>query len=29
MLNFFRYCGVIAVSYLIVFKLMPWLDGER
>ena len=29
MFNFFTYFGVIAVSYLIVFKLMPWLDGER
>lgn len=29
MVNFFTYAGVVAVAYLFVFKLLPWLEGER
>lgn len=27
-MTFFTCFGVIAFSYLIVYKLMPWVDGE-
>jgi len=29
MMNFFTYAGVATIAYLIVFKLLPWLEGER
>ena len=29
MINFFTYAGVAAVTYLLVFKILPWLEGER
>ena len=25
----FTYIGVVAVSYFFVFRILPWLDGER
>ena len=27
--SIFTYIGVATVSYLFVYKLMPWLEGER
>lgn len=27
--TFFTYVGVFAVSYWFVFKLIPWVEGER
>ena len=29
MITFFTYTGVIATAYLFVFKMLPWLEGER
>lgn len=29
MMNFFTYFGVAAATYLFVFKLLPWMEGER
>lgn len=29
MVNFFTYAGVAAIAYLIVFKMLPWFEGEK
>ena len=29
MINFFTYAGVAAMAYLFVYRLLPWLEGER
>lgn len=28
-ITIFTYIGVVAVGYWFVYKLLPWLEGER
>ena len=29
MMNFFTILGIGVAAYLFVFKLLPWIEGER
>jgi hypothetical protein len=29
MMNFFTILGIGVVAYLFVFKLLPWIEGEK